>query len=221
MKKILASTFLTLILCLFASNPAMAGGDVDAWPEIDVWIKLNKQDRLFLMTSFATDYDESYHEGAVGIAWDRRLNDKWSIRGGYRYISTQAEPRDTEENRFIFDAKYYMDLGNNFMLTNRNRVDLRFLSSDSSSWRFRDRLQIERPILVKNHDLILWSSFEVWHDSNYNDLINRNRFMAGFTFFFNKYVSTDIFYAFQNEKNPKSNTNAFGIFIGIWLDKSK
>ena len=100
------------------------------------------------MTSFATDEGESYHEGAAGIAWDRRLSEKWSIRGGYRYIYTQAEPQDTKENRFILDAKYYMDLGDKWLLTNRNRVDLRFLSSEFC-WRFRDRLQIERPILVK------------------------------------------------------------------------
>ena len=219
MKKTIAGTLLFLFLCLWIPHAAWAQGDVDAWPEFDIWFKLNEQDRIYLMTSFATDEEESYHEGAAGIAWDRKLSEKWSIRGGYRYVYTQADPQDTKENRFILDAKYYVDLGDQWLLTNRNRVDLRFLDS-GFSWRFRDRLQIERPFVIREHDLVLWSSFEVWHDHSYDDLINRNRLMAGFTFFFNKWLSTDIFYAFQNEKNPQSNKNAIGIFLGIWLDAS-
>jgi hypothetical protein len=219
MMKTLIRLFLLVAVVACSAVTVSAQGDVDAWPEFDIWITLTEKDRLFLMTSFATDEGKSYNEGAVGIGWDRRLTKKWSVRGSYRYVYTQTDPSDTEESRLIFDAKYYIPLGKKWMLTNRNRVDLRFVGSDFS-WRFRDRIQIERPTPIWNHDLILWSSLEGWYDSNYNVVVNRTRVMAGFTFFFTKWLSTDIFYAFQDERNPESQKNALGIFVGLWLDAS-
>ena len=210
-----------ILLIVGLNELANAQGDVDAWPEFDVWFRLNEKDRIYVMASFATDSGRTYEESAVGISWDRRLSPEWSVRGGYRFIYTQTEPTDSDESRFIFDAKYYMPLGNSFLLTNRNRIDLRFIKGIDFSFRLRDRLQIERPFKVLwDNNLTLWSSFEVWYDSRYKVVLNRNRLMAGFTFFFTDWISTDIFYAFQNELNPRENKNAFGVFLGLWIDLS-
>ena len=219
MKKILFAFFLVIT---GLNQVANAQGDVDAWPEFDVWFRLNDQDRIYTMISLATDSANSYYETAVGIAWDRRLNEDWSVRASYRYVFTQAEPVNSDESRFILDAKYYLPLGDKFLLTNRNRVDLRFLNDADFSFRLRDRLQIERPFNVLwDNTLVLWSSFEVWYDNRYSVVLNRNRLLAGFTFFFTEWISTDIFYAWQNEKNPPDNKDALGVFLGVWIDLSK
>ncbi len=59
---------------------ANAQGDVDAWPEFDFWIRLNDQDRIYAMASFATDSGRSYEESAFGISWDRKLNEDCEVK---------------------------------------------------------------------------------------------------------------------------------------------
>ena len=219
MKKFL---FILILFTVGLNELAIAQGDVDAWPEIDVWIRLNKQDRIYTMFSLATDSANSYDETAAGIGWDKRLSEHWSVRASYRYIFTETDPSNTDESRFIFDGKYFLPLGDKFVLTNRNRIDLRFIYDQPFSFRIRDRIQIERPFNVLwDNTLVLWSSFEVWYDSNYDVIINRDRLLAGFTFFFSELISTDIFYAWQNEENPPAQKDALGIFIGVWIDLSK
>ena len=219
MKKFLFAFFFVIT---GLNQVANAQGDVDAWPEFDIWFRLNNQDRIYVMASFATDSARSYEESAFGIAWDRRLNEDWSVRASYRYVYTQTEPLNSDESRFILDAKYYLPLGDKFLLTNRNRIDLRFLNDADFSFRLRDRIQIERPFNVLwDNTLVLWSSFEVWYDNRYSVVFNRNRLLTGFTFFFTKWISTDIFYAWQNEKNPPDNKDALGVFLGVWIDLSK
>ena len=218
MKKFL---FIILLLTAGLNQLIKAQGDVDAWPEFDFWFRLNDQDRIYAMASFATDKARSYEESAFGVAWDRRLNEDWSVRASYRYIYTQTEPINSDESRLILDAKYFLPLGNKFLMSNRNRVDLRFLNDADFSFRLRDRLQIERPFNVLwNNTLILWSSFEVWYDSRYRIILNRDRLLAGFTFFFTKWISTDLFYAWQNEINPPEQKDALGVFLGVWIDLS-
>ncbi len=50
--------------------------EADAWPEIDIWYKLDdiKRDRLYLLISFTEEPNYQYQETAVGLSWDRRFH---------------------------------------------------------------------------------------------------------------------------------------------------
>ena len=56
--------------------------EAEAWPEIDIWVKMDDigKDRIFILASFADEPSYQYQETALGVSWDRRMNKHWSWR---------------------------------------------------------------------------------------------------------------------------------------------
>ena len=151
---------------------AAADLEAEALPEFDIWIKLDDvgKDRIFILAAFADEPSYQYEATALSISWDRRMNKSWSWCVGVRYIWKAVDPPDTNETRGVFDLKWFKDLGNGWLLTDRNRIDLRkFEGVSSLSFRYRNRVQIEKPFKVFSQNWTGFTSYEIYYDSRYDE----------------------------------------------------
>jgi len=219
LKSILVSSIILSVM-----SPISYAADIEAgaWPEIDIWIGMDEENknRIYILKSFTEEPSFKYDEEATGISWDQRFHENWSWRAGVRYISKTVDPPDASETRAVFDLKWYKDLGDNWLLTDRNRIDLRWFDGDyDSSYRYRNRLQLEKPFEVLEHTLTGFASYELYHDSRYDTTVQRQRFIGGVSIpLIENKLSVDIFYGYHVESAPKKETgDALGIAFGIYF----
>ena len=209
--------------CLAGSGTARAAADLeaDAFPEIDIWINLDdeKRNRLFILLAFADEPKFEYDENALGISFDQRINPCWSWRAGIRYVSKVVDPPDKNETRAVFDLKWFRPLGNDWLLTDRNRIDLRRFQGDRNvSFRYRNRVQIEKPITAFDYTFTGFASYEIYYDSRYRQMGQRQRFIGGVSMPIRDWLSVDVFYGYHIETKPKQETgDALGIAFGFYF----
>ena len=192
--------------------------ELEAWPEFDIWIDLNEDasTRLYILNSWAEDADKVYEEMALGVSLDQRLKTWMSVRGGIRYIWKQADPPQGNETRAVFDAKFYAPTWKEFLLTNRNRIDLRWIDGELTE-RYRNRTQLERPISIFGYRPTGFTSYEVYYDTKYDDWV-RQRIIVGGSFPVQEWLTVDLFYGYHVVSKPKpENAGAWGLAIGFWF----
>ena len=214
---------LAVLLMVSAGAVSSARGEagdieLEAWPEFDIWIDLNEDasTRLYILNSWAEDVDKVYEEMALGISLDQRLKTWLSVRGGIRYIWKQADPVQGNETRAVFDAKLYAPKWEQFLLTNRNRIDVRWISDDLSG-RYRNRTQLERPISIFGYCPTGFASYELYYDTQYDDWV-RQRIIGGASFPLREWLTVDLFYGYHVVSKPKrENAGAWGLAIGFWF----
>ena len=212
-----------VLLALLTAVPGYASTDLEAnaFPEFDIWIGLDKEqrNRIFILNSYANEPKFVYDEAAIGISWDQRFHKNWSWRAGIRYIDKQVDPPDKNETRGVLDLKWFKPLGADWLFTDRNRIDLRWLEGDDGmSYRYRNRMQIEKPFPVFSWMITGFASYEMYHDSRYDILIQRHRFIGGVSVPIVKWLSVDVFYGYHIETAPKKETGgAIGLAIGIYF----
>lgn len=211
-----------LISVLPMAALAQSDGDIEAeaWPEFDIWIGLDKErkNRIYVLSSFANAPEHSYEETALGVSWDQRFSKSWSWRAGVRYIGKEVQPPDTDEARGVLDLKWFKELGGGWLLTDRNRVDIRwFKNNDQLSYRYRNRLQLEKPFKVGKATWTGFGSFEMYYDTRF-DSWARRRVIAGVSIPIVDWFSIDVFYGQHHESDPKEeNAGAIGIAFGLYV----
>ncbi|MFZ4761074.1 MAG: hypothetical protein ACOYLX_23150, partial [Burkholderiaceae bacterium] len=146
----------------------LAAGSADAaertltefWPELDVFVKLGERHRLFLLgtitraaeTGTSTEstlgahldwFPESLPSRLLEIA--PGLADQWTAwtRIGIQHISVPNGSSPSEQRLVMEATLRSVELWQSIRIANRIRVDLRAIGDDTS-WRFRDRLRVER-----------------------------------------------------------------------------
>ena len=177
------------------------------------------RDRIYILNSYAEEPSYQYQETALGVSWDHRVNESWSWRIGGRYIWKAVDPPDKNETRGVFDLKWYKELGDDWLLTDRNRIDLRkFEGEDTSSFRYRNRVQIERPFEVFSKTFTGFTSYEMYYDSRYDKWGQRHRFIGGVSVPIYKQFSVDVFYGYHVETKPNVESgSALGIAFGLYF----
>jgi hypothetical protein len=132
----------------------------EAQPELDVFVRLDPQWRLFAHGSLTRAVETgTATEGTLGVHVDwfphglpERLEElfpsmgkTWSIwmRAGYNRIEAFGDDAK-DEDRVVLEATLRSHpLWGGLKLANRNRVDLRRIGGDDS-WRYRNRSRVER-----------------------------------------------------------------------------
>ena len=195
--------------------------EAEAWPEFDIWIKMDDvgKDRIYVLGSWSEEPSFQYQEQALGLSWDRRFHKNWSWRVGARYIWKAVDPPDKNETRVVLDLKWYHEFTGGWLLSDRNRLDLRQFDGDQSgSYRYRNRIQLEKPFPVFSKSWTGFVSYEIYYDSRFNKWGQRQRVIAGISVPIVKWASVDIFYAYHSEIEPKKETgSAIGIAIGFYF----
>jgi hypothetical protein len=147
------------------------------WPELDVYVWLNDNYRIFILSALSRGREVPYSEEQIGIHLDysfanhkqllfRRLVDKAkarviTLRGGYRYGFSIKGSDPFRENRGILELTLRWHFRRGFLVIDRNRGDLRWINGVPSQ-RYRNRLTVERenrPSPVFVHSLRICGSF--------------------------------------------------------------
>ena len=219
----ISSYGLLVLGLILAVAPKVTAQDleVEAWPEIDIWIPLDEDrtNRIYVLIAFGNEPNYRYEESAFGVSWDKRFHPNWSFRIGARYIWKEVDPPDVNETRVVLDLKWFKPLGGGWLLTDRNRIDLRrFDTQEVASYRYRNRIQMEKTFKAFSRTLTGFGSYEMYYDSRYDKWGQRNRFIGGVSVPLIAWFSVDVFYGYHIETKPKRETGgAIGVAIGINL----
>jgi hypothetical protein len=181
------------MLPLFAQSPEQKKID-QFWPETDVFVNLNGSSRLFFLWAGTRTEEAGYTDGQAGVHIDFFLppflfkdraarhpdiakNKFLTVRVGYLYGATprNSDSPFTEHTPMIeANSRFFVK---RLLLTNRNRVDLRFKDSEFTP-RYRARIKLEGTIPIKKVSLTPYAHAEAFYDWRY-DAFHRFRFTAG------------------------------------------
>lgn len=202
------------------------------WPEIDVYIKVKPKVRLFLLgtVSKAVEDGELFNaqafEAQFGAHVDYIPNSHVILRTGYRY-GWSLEDDSYREHRLITEQTLRKLLPGDLLLSDRNREDFRFLKGDFS-FRYRNRVTIEREFQVKRRTITPYVLGEIFYDTRY-EIWNRNRLAAGVQTSLRRgllrkmllperQVILDLYYMRQNDsRSDTPHVNAIGAVLAFYF----
>lgn len=229
------------LLCFFAVFVMGAGiGKAqetrrEFWPEIDVYINIKPKVRLYLLGTVAKSVEDGEirnaqgYEAQVGVHVDYIPNHHLILRTGYRYGSAIGENDDGfREHRLITEQTLRKLLPADFLLSDRNREDFRFINGDFS-FRYRNRVTIERELpLFKGRNITPYVSGEIFYDTRF-DVWNRNRMAVGIQhtllrgplqkmLLHKRQVVLDIYFMKQNDsRSQTSHVKALGAALVFYF----
>ncbi|HEY6410362.1 MAG TPA: DUF2490 domain-containing protein [Ktedonobacteraceae bacterium] len=133
---------------------------------------------------------------------------------GYRYLSS---PNSPATNRIAPVATLHFPLTAGFLLSDRNRADLDW-KSGKFSWRYRNRLQIEKRLTIHSYHPAPYASAEFYYQSQYSKWSD-TAIYAGCLFPIGKHVEFDPYYEHQNNtgKAPNQQLNQLGLVLSLYF----
>jgi len=144
------------------------------WPEVDTYLTLSPKYRLFFMAQKAVDQDSEQERWQFGPNLDitlkpilrmkfRTLDPEkrkyLTFRIGYRHLISTGP----DENRMILALTPRVPLPKSVLLTDRSQVDLRW--RNGFSWRYRNRLGVEKNFKIRSLAFSPYVRSEVFYDS--------------------------------------------------------
>ena len=148
------------------------------WPRLDVFVPVNEKVRLnFRFSVTKAEETRENTEGQIGVHVDYTVGERLVLRAGYRSGFSLTEVDPFKEHRPLLEQTFRQPLPLKLLLTDRNREEFRIVNGNFS-FRYRNRLKLEREFLLPRRSLTPYGSIEVYHDSRFN-VWNRNRLTAG------------------------------------------
>jgi hypothetical protein len=131
---------------------------------------------------------------------------------GYRYVPS---PDKSAVNRMEPVATFHFPLPGRILLSDRNRADLDWSNGDFT-WRYRNRLTLERRINIHSYHPAPYISAEVFYQSEYRKW-STTALYAGCLFPVSKHVEFDAYYEHENNtgKRPNQQVTAAGLVLGL------
>lgn len=171
--------------------------DSQIWPDVIATIKLDEKLSLVLFGTLRLGRDDSaLVNKQIGIGLNRNLGRNLSAAVQYRYIKNEPTPnRLSTEHRLHTDLTPRKALKFGFNVSDRNRIEWRNIN-DNVSWRYRNRLQFERPFSLGESKITPYISGESMYDTRFHAW-NRNQLYIGARVPILKHVTLDGFYMKQ------------------------
>ena len=220
---------LAVLVALF--SPDSQAQSYQTWPEIDTYINLNQNFRLY----FIATQTEEHHQGTdaeigpnldfffkplfktnKGVIFqpDRSKSRPFLLRVGYRYLPSTSGPT---EHRVVLEATGRYALKSGFLFSVRNRADLRFINGEFS-WRYRNRPTVERTVSILSYHFTPYVRGEVYYDGDYRKW-SRISETLGAAFPIGKHIEIEPYYEHQHDtsKSPNHQINALGISLNLYF----
>jgi hypothetical protein len=174
-----------VLTCTHAARGQEPTTRKEFWPEVDVYITVKPKVRLYLTGTISKSVEDGElrnaqgYEGQIGVHVDYIPNKHVILRTGYRYGTAVGSNSDPfKEHRLLTEQTLRKLLPGDFLLSDRNREDFRFVNGDFS-FRYRNRVTLEREVhLLKGRTITPYVSAEAFYDTRYKTW-NRNRFAVG------------------------------------------
>ena len=212
-----ALSIVTVIVCLSTGVRCQEQASEtrkELWPGLDVYAPLNEKFRFyFIVTGTRAEETRRSFETTFGAHLDYNVNKRFVLRAGYRYSFAPGDDDDFKEHRMVTEQTFRQDLPWEMLLSDRNRQDWRFVNGNFS-FRYRNRVRLEREIRAWGRSFTPYGSVEVYYDTRF-DVWNRNRLTAGVEFQLKrgfpllreltprKQIVLDLYYTKQNDSRSQ------------------
>jgi len=136
---------------------------------------------------------------------------------GYRYLPTPNQP---PTNRLVpfFTLNYPLHKVR-VLLSDRNRADLNWRAG-SFTWRYRNRVQLERTIKLGSYHPSAYASAEFFYNSQYSKWSDTAIYL-GCYFPFGKHFQFSPYYEHQNNtgNSPNQQYNQLGLMLNMFFSR--
>jgi hypothetical protein len=176
-------------------------------PEIDTYVGITDRIRLMFLASRSED-GSTVNSAQIGPNLDfnfrpllrkkLRTNDSakenfLTFRIGYQHLKNFGKP---DEDRVPLELTSRFHLPWSAELAERNRFDLRVINGQFS-WRYRNRITIERSFSIKSFSFSPYARGEVYHDS-VRGTWYKNTYSAGASFPIRQRFELESYYEHEN-----------------------
>jgi Protein of unknown function (DUF2490) len=220
-----------MISMLLLVSPRAEAQTYQFWPEISTYVKLNSDVRLYFIASTTRENSKGtsaeigpnidfylkpllkLEKGTI-FQLDKSKSRPLLLRLGYRYLPSTDGP---SEHRGVLEATGRLPLMSGFLVSDRNRADLRFIDGEFS-WRYRNRLTVEKTVSILDYHFSPYVRGEVYFDSNYEKW-SRTSESLGAAFPIRQHTEIEIYYEHQNDsgKSPNRQVNALGVALNLYF----
>lgn len=231
--KLLVSFPLAILACGWAAAATAPNTRDEFWPEVDAYISLNSTTRLLLISQFRDHQQGDTWHGDFGAHFDwalrpvfrrelRQRADVFDRRflacgAGFRYISSLADGPPFLEHRWSVECTPRYPLPGKLIVSDRSRGEMRFISRQAFSARYRNKLQLERDFNIGHFVYTPYLYDEVFYDTRF-DVWNRNRYSAGVQVPAGAHLVVDTYYIRQNQsRSTPPHVNAFGLRFSFYF----
>jgi len=226
------SKLLIVLLLCFASNLQHSSAQTSQFlPEIDGYYKIQRDIRLDFQAKETREAGDPT-QAEIGPSLDfflkplMRLKDvtqfdlddaksrPLQLSIGYRYVPSPNKPT---VQRMIVAATPRLPLLAKVLLTDCNRADLDW-SADQFTWRYRNKLTLERTVTMKSYHPIPCASAEAFFQSQYQKW-STTALYVGCVFPVGKHVQFDPYFEHQNltGKRPNEQLNQLGLILKLYF----
>jgi hypothetical protein len=209
---------LAILLFLPQLSLASKNGDFQYSARSAVKVKVAKDIKLTAFQEIGLDNNAGnlyYLATDLGIVYTG-FADWLEIRAHNRIISGESESDWDMENRAILDFILKYPLWN-LELSDRNRVEFRFIEDSEYRTRYRNRVKIAMPLEVGRTTIKPYIADEVFFDSN-RDGLDKNRVYSGIVLDIFKNTTLEIQYFWQLEgkrEGSMDSINAVRTFLTL------
>jgi hypothetical protein len=231
--KVRNTWLMAVFLVLIPSSPSHAQtSSTEFLPEIDAYLKLQSNIR-FVFQAKDTREGGDPTEAEVGPSLDFYLkplvrlgesndfdpDDAKSrplvLSIGYRYVPSPGKP---PVDRMEPVAIFHLPTWRRILISDRNRADLDWPTSGNFTWRYRNRLTLERRVTIRSYHPAPYVSAEVFYESQYQKW-STTALYAGCLFPIGKHVQLDPYYEHQNNtgKHPNQQLNQLGLVLNLYF----
>lgn len=224
------------ISCAHASGQSLtAPTETQVVPEADLHLQLPAGWRVLAFTGLEQGagfpYQQWYGAAALGYQFKPILRphlenidpDKEHylvFGGGYQYLRTTESGKVTQENRLVIELMFNYRLPVNFLVHDRNRVELRWVNG-SYSTTYRNQLGLEHDFLVHGFRFTPYGSAEIFYDGAKHSW-NEELYTAGIQWPYKRVMMPDTYYQRVNCStcNPP-NWNVAGATLNFYFRNVK
>jgi len=173
--------------------------DTQNWNDVQFAVPLSKkvdfiiQGTLRIGDNLTTAVDERW-----GIGFNYKANKYVTVNSLYFHREAKPPHGKTEtEDRGTVGATLRFPLSK-FSFVDRNWFERRWRTPQVDAWRYRNRMQLEHPFMIRKAKFTGYVSDEVFYDWSLHDWV-RNRFAIGASHAFNKHFTGELYIMRQND----------------------
>jgi hypothetical protein len=227
-----ASAARLAIVPLFALAASAAAQDVTTqfWPEIDTFVRLNDDMRIYVPLSKTEEgTGDSGQDGTVGVYLDYYVSPianfwlpvpanvarmhRLHLRVGYGY--TAAGDGEPATNTLTAEATWRMTIPCELLLSDRNRFDLNFSGGDFDP-RYRNRVRLDRNVDLGKWALNPYAYGEFFYGFDQGKWI-RTRVTAGLELHIWERVVPEVYFQRDLNSGSTGDINGIGLVVSIYL----
>ena len=222
---------LVLVVLVAFLSPSAKSQTYQTWPEVSTYVSLKQDLRLYVIATTTRENGQGT-DAEIGpnldiyfkpllklerftiFQLDKSKSRPLLLRMGYRYMPSTSGPT---EHRGVLEATGRLPLTSGFLISDRSRADLRFINGEFS-WRYRNRLTVERTVSIRSYHFTPYVRGEVYFDSNYEKWSRTSETM-GIAFPIRKHTEIEPYYEHQNDtgKSPNRQINALGLALNLYF----